>query len=234
MKTSTLIFAFILSVAVSAQSTPRQIVLIRHAEKLDDSHRDLSPQGCQRAYQLTNFFSAYESDVVAIYAQQAKKAWSSIRPLETIAPTAKAVGLKINNNFLRDDVTSVASEILNSKAYDNKTIFIAWEHSAIPNLARALGLQLPTNLQEWPSPIFDQAWILNYDHGKPKLTIVAEMALPTDILPTQSGVNNWGSETAPKNNGITLPQDLINECSQGNSGLDQIVKVFSIVPVPNL
>ncbi len=221
-----IIATLVLMSTVVTFALPKQIIMIRHGEKIDDSHNDLSPQGCQRAYQLPLFFNTYKNDIVAIYAQQSPKAKSSIRPLETIAPTAKMLNIKINNQFLRDDVESVAQDILNNKAYNGKTILVSWEHDAIINLAGALGYSVPKKLKKWPSSTFDQAWIVSYktlNSNSAVLNIVAEHVLPTDIEAHQSGIGNWCLSVPPVNNGIQVPISVINECNLGNQKLNQIM-----------
>ena len=217
-----------------AEATPSRVVIVRHGEKIDDLHSDLSPQGCERAYQLPLFFEAYRSTAVAIYAQQPKKVGGSIRPIETMAPTAEKFGLRINNRFLRDDVTSVASEILNSPAYDGKTVFVSWEHSAILSLVPALGLKIPVNLQVWPSGVFDQAWVISFTGKASSLEIVAEYVLPTDIENRVSGVSNWPNEIAPTDNGIVVPPGVVSECASGNRRLDRIAAKAALYQIPGL
>lgn len=213
-------------------AAPAQIIIIRHGEKIDDSHRDLSPKGCQRAYLLTDFFKKFKS-VAGVYAQGIKKAGGSIRSLETIAPTAKTLGIKINNLFLKDDLAALAHQILTSPSFQGKTVLISWEHSAILNLVPALGIKLPENLNHWPSTVFDQAWIISYtdnDAKKGSLEIMAEHVLPTDISNEQSGVANWGSEINPANNGLIVPEEIVTTCAHGNQGLDEIVKDMVLGP----
>ena len=237
MKKLALIFLSLFSFAaiVEAHSMPARIIIVRHGEKIDDTHSDLSQKGCERAYQLPLFFETYRTNAVAIYAQQPKKAGGSIRPIETIAPTAEKFGLRINNSFLRDDVTSVANEILNTPAYSGKTVLVSWEHNAILNLVAALGIQLPAALQIWPSEIFDQAWIISFNAGKtPVLEIVAEHVLPTDIEASASGLSHWPVENSPTNNGIVVPLSVISECAKGNRGLDDIAVKVSLNPIPGL
>ena len=225
----------VLGIPFLSEATPLRVVIIRHGEKIDDFHSDLSPKGCQRAYQLPLFFEAYRANAVAIYAQQPKKVGGSIRPIETMAPTAEKFGLRINNGFLRDDVTSVADEILNSPAYNGKTVFVSWEHSAILNLVPSLGYKIPAALQAWPSAIFDEAWVLSYALGKtPSLEIVAEHVLPTDIENSQSGISNWPNENSPVDNGIIIPPSVLSECNGGNRGLDKLAAKAALHPIPGL
>ena len=233
MKNSTVVFLSLL-VTIQAWSLPAQIVIIRLGEKIDDSYHDLSPKGCERAFQLTNFFTKFNS-AVAVYAQGMKKSTSSIRPLETIAPTAKMLGLRINNSYLKDDITAVTNEIMTASAYDGKTVLISWEHAAIINLTAAFGVQLSAQLQVWPGSVFDQAWIItysNHDAKKATLQIVAEHVLPTDISEQQSGVANWGSETSPSDNGVVVPSEVIKTCSEGNQLLDLMIQKLITKPLP--
>jgi hypothetical protein len=231
------LFFLVLCFNLFAYATPHTIIIVRHGEKLDDDHPDLSPQGCQRAFQLRNFFEPYRSSVAGIFAQQPNRAGGSIRPIETVAPTAKEFNLKVNNDYTKEEFKKISKDILNSPEYDGKTVIISWEHSAILELAPKLGVNVKKKLDEWPGTIFDQAWVLTYKHSDPNnvsLEIVAEHVLPTDIPESQSGVDNWGKENAPSNNGIIVPVDVVKHCENNNQYLDAIVREVVLAPIPGL
>lgn len=222
----------------SLWTTPQQIILIRHGEKIDDSNPGLSPQGCERAFQLPLFFNSLSGKIAGIFAQQPNKSGGSLRPLETIAPTASALHQKINNSFKRDEIDGLAQEILNGQAYKGNTVIVAWEHSIIPKLAERLGITLTGNLSQWPGSVFDQAWIISYPNSNsstPILTIVSEHILPTDISYEQSGIENWNApESHQVDPTIQIPNSVVSECQSGNQSLDALVTQDAIHSVPGL
>ncbi|MGZ3692056.1 MAG: histidine phosphatase family protein [Pseudobdellovibrio sp.] len=237
MNVKFLLTALITGFVSFATAEPNQIVIIRHGEKLNDSDRDVSLQGCERAYLLPGFFKKFRDNTVAIYAQQAKDLNSSIRALETLAPTAKSMDIKINNSYTRKNIKDLAREILNSPEYEAKTVLIAWEHEAIVDMASEFGLKITKEINQWPASVFDQAWILSFagkHHHKVSLQIVAEHVLPTDITSSQSGIENWGDEHSPVNNGIVVPADIAKICESGNANLNSILKAMAINSVPGL
>lgn len=215
---------------------PQQIIIIRHGEKIDDLHSDLSVQGCQRAYALTNFFSKYSSNVVAIFAQQPSRLGRSIRPIETVAPTAEALHIKINNFYLKNEADTLAKEILTNPSYNGRTVIVSWEHTEIISLVSALGVVLPPKLQVWPGTVFDQAWVLTDKVALHQfdLAITAEYVLPTDIVEEQSGVQNWGVEHPPQDNGLKLDPVIIDNCSAGNDKLNAVMNSVVMYPLPKI
>ena len=52
---------------------------------------------------------------------------------------------------------------------------IVWQHNAIPDLARALGVDKPP---KWREADFDSMWIVTYASGKAKLTLEQEGLSP--------------------------------------------------------
>ena len=241
--------AFVVSsglwVVFQAGATPAQVVIIRHGEKPAVGNQ-VTPQGCERAYSLPRFFdisaavNAYGRPV-AIYAQTPNKDDGSIRPSETVAPTAAEWGLNVNSNYTHKQYQAMADEILSSPDYDGKTVVIAWEHDAIPDLAQALGA--PNSApSDWPGDVFDQAWILNYNSGsslerkpiKPgvsaSLSIVPEYVLPTD---NPAGGSDWtaGPQT-PQNSSPQVSAEIQNECVN-NDSLNAIVRQVSVPSLPD-
>ncbi len=227
------LFFSLLGGASLAFAKPTQVILIRHGEKISDDHRDLSPQGCQRAYQLPFFLNKAFLDIAAVYAVQPHKAGSSIRSLETVAPFADQNNLKIKNKFTRNETEELAEEIL--EKYQGKTILVAWERKGIPDIAEALGLELTDRLEKWPDWVYDQAWVLSISpSGNASIKIAAEYVLPKDISPSQSGVRNWGKKFPERENEITVPLSIVKKCQRGNQSLDALVERLTTHAVPSL
>jgi hypothetical protein len=152
---------------------PREILMIRHAEKPDekgDPH--LTSRGAARAAALPSLFlipptfptkppTFARPDI--LFA--AKTSGNSSRPIETITPLSRALSdLHIHDKHKDDDFQAVADEIFGSpKIFGGKTILICWHHGKMPKLARAIAgktkngdsLQIPDSIDE---NVFDRIW----------------------------------------------------------------------------
>jgi hypothetical protein len=161
---------------------PAQVILIRHAEK-EDNGNELNAKGFQRANALPKFFETNSvinsvGPVDVIYAMAPHSDDGSVRAIETMTPTAEALGIKLDKNYTRDEVSAVTNEILHSPALDGKNIVMCWEHQVIPQLASALGANAP---DDWEGSVFDRAWVLKFDAGgKVSFQDIGENVLPGD------------------------------------------------------
>jgi broad specificity phosphatase PhoE len=154
-----------------AHATLAEVLIIRHAEKPagvgEDEGSDLSPRGFERANALVGLFTK-DSRVlsfgtpVAIYAGSPKKADGSIRPLQTIQPTATALGLAPITKFESKDYDSMISEVMTSKEYDGKTVLVSWAHDEIPAMAHDFGIK-KSEVPKWKGEIFDRVWRIDFD-----------------------------------------------------------------------
>ncbi|QHN03370.1 histidine phosphatase family protein [Granulicella sp. WH15] len=161
---------------------PATIYLIRHAEKLYDGREDLSEAGFARAAVLAQLFIPpagsslvpLERPQVLIATHASKK---SNRPVETITPLAKALGLLIESNIMNDDYPELAKELLSGK-YAGKIVLVSWHHGNIPALAKALGATPPYS--PWPEMQFDRIWRIDYHAGKATLTDLPQALMPGD------------------------------------------------------
>lgn len=176
----TLIAAFAVSVLpgltiAHAPPHPARIILIRHAEKPDDENDPhLSPEGVKRAKRLVAFITADPSMTrygtpVALFATQTTKHDDGQRTQETLAPLAKALGLRVQAPFLGKDYAGLAQLLRTEHAYDGKTIVICWNHEWIPELVAALGVS--PQPPKWKSKVFDDVYVISYTNGKAELTV---------------------------------------------------------------
>jgi hypothetical protein len=194
---SAVLVLFISGVALAA---PAQIIIIRHGEKAPTGN-ELDQKGCQRAFALPSFFSPTNAALdfkdyppAAIYAMNPKGPGGSVRPMETITPTAAKLGLKIQNSFTRKQFSQLRDAVMTSQ-YDGKTVILSWEHTVIPEIASTLGLTLSKKIKKWPGAVFDEAWVLKFSKDG-KLTsfdIVPEHVLPGDN--PLGGKKNWRDTT---------------------------------------
>jgi broad specificity phosphatase PhoE len=152
----------------SSWGAPAQVILIRHGEKPEKGH-DLSPEGQKRAQALVGYFLK-NPDVrefgspVAIYAQGVGT-HKSKRPVETVEPLAKALKLKvIPIDYAKGK--EMCTDILKNSKYAGKMVLICWEHQAITDLAKALGVE---DAPKFPDA-YDRTWIITFPKkGKPTL-----------------------------------------------------------------
>lgn len=200
---------------VVAVAAPAQIVIVRHGEKPADDSIFLSQQGCLRAYSLPKFFLNNPmvnqfGTPVAVFAMAAKDDTSgdpdsSVRPIETIAPTAQVLGLKVEDPAKRLEFSKIVSAVMNNSAYDGKTVLLAWEHKAIPKLVGAFGFNVGHGNGSWPGDIYDQAWVLR--PADMSIAIIPEKALPTDN--PNGGLDRWKDGPSGE-----IPPDFIAQFPQ--------------------
>jgi hypothetical protein len=177
-------------------ASPSEVLIIRHAEKPTTPQlngksdgRDLSPQGYQRAQALVKLFTLdarmlESGPPVAIYAGSPKKPdTGSIRPLETIQPTAHALGLNPNTNFISDDYNSMVNEVMTTSDYEGKTVLISWPHDQIPEIASLFGVDSHEFPSKWDGSVFDRVWKIKFDKSG-KVTSFED--LPQHVLPGDS------------------------------------------------
>jgi hypothetical protein len=218
-------FLGLLLVSSSAFATPAQIVIIRHGEKPPKGD-ELSQQGCERAYMLPNFFESNSivnryGRPVAAYASQPDHAGSSMRPAETITPTAQALGLEVQDPVTRLVYGPIVQDIMSNPSYDGRTVLIAWEHDAIPGLVQAFGINVPGADQKWPDDVFDEAWIVTFQGGKQDLQIIPESVLPGD---NPDGGKEWKNPPGP---GGAIPSEIADRCANNNALDSEMTSITS-------
>lgn len=151
-------------------ATPKNVIIIRHAEKIQGGNR-LNLQGLERAGALPYYFSGtalYNNPAPThIFAASLEEADSSMRPIQTCTPIANHYDLKLNIDFKHTETKEIAEEILKNPKYNDSTVLICWSHGHIRPIVLALGGEDPG---EWPKDIFDQVYLLTFDNpDKPKL-----------------------------------------------------------------
>jgi len=157
-------------VFTSAFATPKNVIIIRHAEKIQGSNR-LNLQGFERAAALAYYFSGnpiYNNPPPThIFATALEEADSSVRPIQTCTPIANHYDVPLNISFKHSETKEIADDILKNPKYNDATVLICWSHDHIRPMVLALGGEDPG---EWPKDIFDQVYLLTYDQSEtPKL-----------------------------------------------------------------
>jgi hypothetical protein len=164
------LLAALAAMFVQAPARPAQIVIIRHAEKpADTTDPHLSPLGVQRARKLVGFLTTDPAmtkfgPAVAVFATATTKHDDGQRTQETVAPTAKALGLPVQTPFHGSEYASLARQILGNSAYAGKTVIVCWNHEEIPQLTAALGVK--PQPPPWKGKVFDRVYRITYRNGK--------------------------------------------------------------------
>lgn len=183
-------------------SAPK-IMIVRHAEKpaadgpphgVDINGKkdpeSLIPLGWQRAGALATLFAPSNGQFTSpslakpqlLYASGVGKHSNSLRPQETITPTAQKLGLTINTSILKGQESALAAAIVLCKGI----VLVAWEHQNIPTIANAILGNKTTVPQKWPGDRFDLVWVFDLDTAKgtygftqvPQLLLAGDIASP--------------------------------------------------------
>jgi hypothetical protein len=155
---------------------PRQILIIRHAEKTSVAPGiGLNARGFERAAALPSLFPVLFEPPHAIIAAAPTK--RSNRSVETVTPLAQSLYLAIDARFAKDDVHVVALELLSDPAYHDKTVLVCWHHKSIPALAEALGAPNPPL---WDERRFDRIWKIEFEEQRAALIDLPQRLLEGD------------------------------------------------------
>jgi len=142
-----------------AADKPKQILIIRHAEKTGDkADPHLDPRGYQRAAALSRLFPRQFDTPEFIFASGASA--HSNRPIETVTPLVRSLHLKVGSQFANEDYLQLAKELLSNPLYSHRTVLVCWHHGNIPALAAALGVPHPPS--PWPDTQFNRVWKIVY------------------------------------------------------------------------
>lgn len=174
-------------------------MLIRHGEKpevpppfgvnadgVEDKH-SLSVRGWQRAGALARFFrsptakgittptkiyaSGIGEDAVLVDGDDVAK---SLRPQQTVAPLAAAIGLAVDTSCKVGEETKLANSIDN----ENGVVLVAWEHKHIPIIAQQFTGSAPNS---WPGgSVFDVVWVLQRNGAAYDFSVVPQGLLSGD------------------------------------------------------
>jgi hypothetical protein len=172
---------------------PRQVLIIRHAEKPEEkSDPHLSEQGKQRAQLLGRLFAASadrpDPFPTPDFIFAASDSTNSHRPLETVTPLAERLKLPVNHAYDsklptegngKAGMFGLRDELFGDAKYAGKTVLVAWRHGSIPELAKTLrASQAPT---KWDDAVFDRVWQITYDgRGNATFTDRPQRLLPGD------------------------------------------------------
>ncbi|EDP95803.1 hypothetical protein U8527_11820 [Kordia algicida OT-1] len=145
---------------------PREILIIRHAEKpADIKNENLATKGYERAAALAYYLPDAFGSIDHIFAAGVGHKSHSERPRETVTPLAERLNKKVHDSFLKYQYQEMISHIFSDDKYTDSTIVIAWQHTDIEAISNAFGAQnVPTS--KWPGDCFDLVWKLTYNGDK--------------------------------------------------------------------
>jgi hypothetical protein len=173
------LLAALLTIAAApapATGTVETIVLLRHGEKPPAGLGQLSCQGLNRALRLPAVLQHRFGRPDAIFAPDpaeqkpdSGQPYDYDRPLATIEPTAIGFGLPIQADL---GVSKLAAlqQALEAPRYHASLILVAWEHTDITVLTRALLAANggdPKQVGHWPGDDFDSLYVLRITRGAP-------------------------------------------------------------------
>lgn len=154
-----------------------RIMIIRHAEKhnggrergvnADGFHtkHELTVRGWQRSGALVPYFAPAGgmpadspiSTPRSILASAATKQSPSLRAQHTVEPLAALLGIDVNKDHAEGEEIAAAATAITTAS----PVLIAWHHSHIPPLAKAIGGEQLGCPETWPDDCFDVVWILD-------------------------------------------------------------------------
>ena len=163
------------------------LVFLRHAEKPADGLGQLTCQGLNRAIDLAALLPQRYGKANYVFAANPSRqveegadddAYSYVRPLMTINPSAIKLGLPINLEYSANDTRALANELTDDK-YHNATIYTAWSNGYLPELinsvaSKALGKKT-TLTEDWPGNDFDSLHVLTLTWKDGKATLLSRV-----------------------------------------------------------
>ncbi len=150
-----------------------KVVIIRHGEKPKDGD-NLSCQGENRALQLPAVLAQKfgKPDYVYVPALKNDDTTKHSRMFQTASPLAIKYNISINSKYSADENNKIAKSVFKKAG----TVLMVWEHSAIVDLAKELGVGSPP---AWDDADFDSIWVIGYHNGKAELTLDKEGLSPS-------------------------------------------------------
>jgi broad specificity phosphatase PhoE len=124
--------------AVAPALAQRAVIIVRHAEKVDQSaDAALSAAGQARARALAALLA--KAGVTAVYATQYR------RTVQTVQPLADALGLRVQTRQA-DDSAGLVARLRSHHASD--VVLVAGHSNTVPEVLRLLGDTAPTTIAD--------------------------------------------------------------------------------------
>lgn len=177
MKTSILslikIFILLGSLPLYAEAqslTQETLVFVRHGEKPPIEIGQLNCQGLNRSLKLPAVLLSKFGKPNKIFAPKPSDKMLGhyyIRPLATIEPLAIQLNMPVNVKYGYIDIKGIAEELL-SLEHANSTIFTAWEHVTLVQIARYIYARSGNNPEEiphWSNDDYEGIYVLKINRG---------------------------------------------------------------------
>jgi len=170
------------------------VMVIRHGEKPDGSHPGVDAQGnkddssltetgWERANRLVDLFDPVPgpprpglATPKAIYAAGANDAGEGLRPRETVMPLAARLGITLNTSYGAGEEKKLVEQVITQPG----PTLISWQHSGIPDIARAFPSVTPKPPSDWPNDRFDIVWTFTRTADGWDFAQMPELVLPGD------------------------------------------------------
>lgn len=175
------VFLFVFAICLQSVAMPAEVLLIRHGEKPPQG-AELNQQGWQRAKALPTMFHNRDEFrkyglPVALFAMRPDHDGGSIRAIQTLQYVSKDLGIAINTDFTRDQISELVQKIKTDKSLDGQMVVICWEHKVLIDIAKAFGKSTPP---PWPGKQFDRVWALDFNSSG---TLISFNNFPQRLLP---------------------------------------------------
>src|ERR1700736_1801811 len=121
---------------------------------------DLSDAGYVRAERLADYTPATFGRPDFLFAPA--RPTHSARPVETLTPLSKRIGVAIDSTFADQDYGALAEEVLSQPQFAGKLILVCWHHGNIPSLMRALRAKSDEFSDPWDPQVFNLILQLDY------------------------------------------------------------------------
>jgi hypothetical protein len=160
------------------------IVIIRHGEKYAAGN-NLNCKGLNRALHLPAVVNKQFGRPLMLYVPTMKTgaATAQDRMFQTATPIAVTDSVAINSQFDETDTKGLAGYLRTQ----NGLQLVVWEHTNIPKLGQALGLDKDT--LSWKGSDFDSIWIVTFPNGRKHAPTLAKGAEGLDGVSKQCGTN---------------------------------------------
>jgi len=170
------------------------VMVIRHGEKPDGSHPGVDAQGkkddssltetgWERANRLVGLFDPVPgpprpglATPKVIYAAGANDAGEGLRPRETVMPLVARLGVTTNTEYGAGEEKKLVEQVITQPG----PTLISWQHSGIPDIARAFPSVTPKPPSDWPDDRFDLVWTFTRTADGWRFAQVPELVMPGD------------------------------------------------------
>jgi hypothetical protein len=144
----------------------------------------LTETGWQRANGLADLFDPVHGPVrpglatpkAVVYAAGANDNGEGLRPRETVTSLVVRLGLTMNTTFGAGEEKKLVTQVVTQPG----PTLICWQHSGIPDIAKAFPSLTPKPPSDWPNDRFDIVWTFTMTSDGWQFAQLPELVLPGD------------------------------------------------------